>query len=84
MLTNYLAENLDFLYSDIIKESNSFPNFVENFLNKRNRNWIPVIENQIDIENTFIAVGAGHLPGENGILALLRNKGYTLTPIPLK
>ena len=84
MLTNYLAENLDVLYSDIIKESNSFPNFVENFLNKRNRNWIPVIENQIEIENTFIAVGAGHLPGENGILALLRNKGYSLTPIPLK
>ena len=84
MLTNYLNENLDLLYQDIIAESNSFPNFVENFLNKRNKNWIPVIENQIEHERTFIAVGAGHLPGENGVLNLLKMRGYTLTAIPLK
>jgi len=84
MLTNYLNENLDLLYHDIIVESNSFPNFVENFLNKRNKNWIPVIENQIEHERTFIAVGAGHLPGENGVLNLLKMRGYTLTAIPLK
>jgi len=29
----------------------------------------------------FIAVGAGHLPGKNGLVALLRQAGYTVTPV---
>lgn len=81
MLSNYLSESIDALYIDIISESEGFPNFVENFLNKRNTQWIPVITDQIERENTFIAVGAGHLPGPNGVLELLRAKGYSLTPI---
>ncbi len=28
-----------------------------------------------------IAVGAGHLPGENGLIKLLKKAGYTLTPV---
>jgi len=81
MLTHYLDESIDALYTDIVNESVGFPNFVENFLNKRNRNWIPVIVDQIERENTFIAVGAGHLPGPNGVLQLLNAQGYSLTPI---
>lgn len=81
MLTHYLNESIDALYTDIVNESVGFPNFVENFLNKRNRNWIPVIVDQIERENTFIAVGAGHLPGPNGVLQLLNAQGYSLTPI---
>lgn len=29
----------------------------------------------------FTAVGAGHLPGQKGIIQLLRNKGYSVTPV---
>jgi uncharacterized protein YbaP (TraB family) len=29
----------------------------------------------------FTAVGVAHLPGDNGIIALLRHEGYTLTPV---
>ena len=65
MLSNYLSESIDALYTEIVSEYEGFPNFVENFLNKRNRQWIPVITDQIERENTFIAVGAGHLPGPN-------------------
>jgi uncharacterized protein YbaP (TraB family) len=81
MLSNYLSESIDALYIDIITESEGFPNFIENFLNKRNSQWIPVITDQIERENTFIAVGAGHLPGPKGVLELLRAQGYSLTPI---
>lgn len=81
MLSNYLNESIDALYMDIVTESEGFPDFVENFLNKRNTQWIPVIMDQIERENTFIAVGAGHLPGPNGVLELLRAKGYRITPI---
>ena len=30
---------------------------------------------------TFFAVGAGHLPGQKGVIELLRARGYTLKPI---
>jgi uncharacterized protein YbaP (TraB family) len=84
MLQAYLAEDLDGLYQDIVSESEGFPNFIEDFLNRRNRNWIPVISSQVERGATFIAVGAGHLPGEQGVISLLRNAGYTITPVVQK
>jgi len=48
---------------------------------KRNLNWIPKIEDLIAKESTFIAVGAAHLAGSMGVINLLREKGFTLTPV---
>lgn len=35
----------------------------------------------LDKGNVFLAVGALHLPGEEGVVALLQQKGFTLTPV---
>jgi len=32
-------------------------------------------------KSLLVAVGAAHLPGENGVIDLLRKQGYTLTPV---
>lgn len=46
----------------------------------RNRAWVPQIEEMIQSGGThFVAVGAGHLPGEEGVVELLRAQGYTVT-----
>ena len=37
----------------------------------RNKNWVPQIKELIADKKTFIAVGAGHLGGPNGVLRLL-------------
>ncbi|HMO41494.1 MAG TPA: TraB/GumN family protein [Saprospiraceae bacterium] len=50
-------------------------------LEDRNRKWIPQIEKLIKKNPTFFAVGAAHLGGKTGVIALLRAKGYKLTPI---
>ncbi len=50
-------------------------------LNKRNRSWIPLMEKMMPEQVTFFAVGAGHLVGENGVVALLRKQGYTVKPL---
>lgn len=50
-------------------------------LNKRNRNWIPAIKELAAQGATFIAFGAGHLPGEEGVVNLLKKEGYTVKPL---
>ncbi|HCH42932.1 MAG TPA: TraB/GumN family protein, partial [Algoriphagus sp.] len=32
-------------------------------------------------KSTFFAVGAGHLAGQKGVLNLLKEAGYTLSPV---
>lgn len=50
-------------------------------LDKRNASWIPVMQQQIKTAPTFFAVGAGHLGGKNGVISLLRKKGYSVTAV---
>lgn len=52
-------------------------------LDQRNLAWIPILEVQFAQAPTFVAVGAGHLVGEKGLLSLLKAKGYTLTMVNL-
>jgi len=50
-------------------------------LDNRNRNWVAQLNKILPEKNLFIAVGAGHLVGEKGLIALLRKAGYTLRPL---
>lgn len=45
-------------------------------LRNRNRNWIPVMGRMMREKPTLFAVGAGHLGGAMGVIALLRTEGY--------
>lgn len=81
MFKLYEQEDINGLYNLIAAETNMLPEFNHWFLDVRNANWIPVIEKQISKEATFIAVGAGHLGGTNGVLELLKKQGYTITGI---
>jgi uncharacterized protein len=45
----------------------------------RNRRWLPRIEKMIELgESTLIAVGAAHLVGKDGVIELLKARGYTV------
>lgn len=81
----YMNKNADLLYQYTVEseDDQSFQKYNVEFLDKRNMNWIPVIEQLAKKKKTFIAVGAGHLGGQNGILRLLEKAGYTLTPVTL-
>lgn len=50
-------------------------------LDKRNKDWVIKLNTIMQKESVFIAVGAGHLVGETGLIALLRKEGYTVRPI---
>lgn len=79
MIELYVAEDLDGLYQ-YIAESEDMAEYQGALLDKRNQNWIPVIEELIQAQPAFIAVGAGHLYGEQGVIELLRQAGYTVAP----
>ena len=52
-------------------------------LTKRNSNWIPVMKTNMQKASCFFAVGAAHLGGDIGVIALLRKQGYTVKPVKL-
>jgi uncharacterized protein YbaP (TraB family) len=68
---------------DLMDESENkiSTDFNDILLNDRNANWIPVIEKVSKEQPTFYGVGAGHLAGENGVIKLLRKKGYTVEAV---
>jgi len=39
------------------------------------------IDSLAKVRNTFFAIGSAHLPGDSGVISLLRTRGYTLTPV---
>lgn len=50
-------------------------------LDNRNINWVKQLKDIMPKQPVFIAVGAGHLVGNNGLIALLKKEGYTLRPL---
>lgn len=54
------------------------PEEKETLIYKRNDNWMKQMPEIMKQKATFFAVGAGHLPGERGLLAQLKKAGYTV------
>ena len=57
--------------------------FVESGIHARNHRMAESLLLQLDNETVFVAVGALHLPGEEGLLNILRQHGFVLTPLPI-
>lgn len=53
----------------------------ELFLKKRNKNWVKLLSSKLKESSLFIAVGALHLPGKEGVIELLQKQGFVLEPI---
>jgi uncharacterized protein YbaP (TraB family) len=80
MSSIYKTQDLDALYQ-LMAESPEMMGSQELLLDRRNRNWIPVMESVMKNSTTFFAVGAGHLAGSQGVLELLRKQGYMVKGI---
>lgn len=51
------------------------------FTDNRNLLWVKKLPAYINYKSAVIAVGAGHLPGENGLISLLKKQGYNVKPL---
>lgn len=81
MVELYKNQDLIGMEKMFTAESGGLGEWDDILLNKRNENWIPIMEVMMPEKVTFFAVGAGHLVGEKGIVALLRKQGYTVKPL---
>lgn len=75
----YRAQDLEEMVR-LTEEEDSDPEFMERLVERRNRNWVSVLPGIMAEGPAFIAVGALHLPGDTGVIQLLRNEGYSVTP----
>jgi uncharacterized protein YbaP (TraB family) len=79
----YQDQNVDSLYLMIQDEGGVIADESADFLDNRNAAWVPQIKEMIASKRCFIAVGAGHLGGPNGVIRLLQKEGYTLSAVEL-
>lgn len=76
----YQLNNIDSIYQ-FMQQQNMTDAFEQTMLIKRNKNWVPNIIEAISAKPSFFAVGAGHLGGKEGVIELLKQKGYRLQPL---
>lgn len=84
---SYLSGNMGFVFplmKEVMPKSGNGEGAIklqEELIDKRNVLMAERSEAILKAGSTFIAVGALHLPGETGLVKLLRDDGYTVTPV---
>jgi len=70
--------DLDKLNALLANESAEDPDWMAALLPIRNKNWLPHLDGWFQEGNAFVAVGAGHMVGDEGLVSLLTAKGWTV------
>lgn len=83
LMAVYKLQDSDKLFKVVNSQLTKDKEFQARLLEDRNHAWIPKLETAFREKPTFVAVGAGHLGGKNGVIRLLRAKGYQVVPIKL-
>ena len=88
MVDAYLAGDLSVLSALSAEQFSQLDTEISNYftdfgIDARNRRMLDKLLSMLPQSRVFVAVGALHLTGENGLVALLRGQGYELAPLPL-
>jgi uncharacterized protein YbaP (TraB family) len=84
MLHFYKNQQLDSIKSLMGKSESGEEKYDDLLLNNRNKNWVKQLKEIMKNESVFVAVGAGHLVGEKGLINLLKKEGYKVEPLENK
>ncbi|WP_310391043.1 TraB/GumN family protein [Hymenobacter sp.] len=77
----YQAQDLNGLLQVAMDSKFGLKEYEVQLLSDRNKRWIPLMAQHAAAKPTFFAVGAAHLGGPAGVLALLRQQGYQVKPL---
>jgi uncharacterized protein len=81
MVNAYKAQDLDKLEMLVSKSDPAMADYMDLMLYGRNRKWVQQMPYLMNEGTLLFAVGAGHLPGEQGVINLLRKRGYVVSPL---
>ena len=80
VLKYYLGQDLDSLAASD-DDAQKSEKFYKVLVLDRNKRMADRMAEFIKKQSTFIAIGALHLPGDKGVISLLRKKGFTVEPV---
>lgn len=80
MVAAYKKQDIQQLHN-FLRESPEFAGYEDKLVYNRNRNWIPVMEKAMQQETVLFGCGAMHLGGDQGVVELLRKRGYKVEPV---
>jgi uncharacterized protein YbaP (TraB family) len=60
-----------------------FAKFQRLMIDDRNEAWMPRLVKYLDEGDAFVNVGAAHIAGKNGLVSLLKARGYRVEPVRL-
>ncbi len=84
MIELYQQKDISAMEAMMADEAYGMNEYQDILLRNRNRNWIPVMGRMMREKSTLFAVGAGHLGGAAGVIALLRQEGYRVEAADLQ
>jgi uncharacterized protein YbaP (TraB family) len=81
MIDVYKKQDLKRMDSLVHKSDPGMEQYMDILLYNRNRQWVQAMPGIMEKKTILFAVGAGHLPGNQGVIHLLKKEGYTVTPM---
>ncbi len=78
----YRARNINLI--DSINQGIYTKYYLKNMLYVRNQQMVLRLDSIMRTGKVFTGIGASHLPGINGVISLLRSKGYVVEPLTSK
>lgn len=77
----YLERNLDSIAEIFFDPAQMTADEMKRLVTDRNMAWAGKLDTLMHERPVMVAVGCGHLPGDKGLIALLRRMGYTVEPV---
>ena len=81
MVRLYKNQQLDSIQNMDAADEFGSDKYDDLLLKNRNKNWVKQLDSIMKNESVFVAVGAGHLGGEYGLINLLKKQGYKVDPL---
>ena len=77
----YEKADLACMEKELLVEQSSLVKGWQKTVVDRNKNWIPIIEKSLQSGSSFIAAGVSHFIGEDSVLELLKDRGFSIEQI---
>jgi uncharacterized protein len=81
MIEVYRKQDLESMDALMKKSDPGIESYMDLLLYNRNRRWVTIMPSAMREGSILFAVGAGHLPGDQGVIKLLQAEGYKVKPL---